>query len=152
MQSITGSKATILVADDNELNRELLSVILTSEGYNVISAEDGQIALQAMKNGSVDLVLLDVVMPGMSGFELCQTIKFNPETRFVPVVLVTGLSSVDERIRGIHVGADDFLSKPVNSQQQKMKDCNADAKTKQLAGDERKKFMSDCLKGSAAPK
>ena len=65
----------------------------------------------------MDLALLDVVMPGKSGLEICQTIKFNPETRFIPVVLVTGLSSVDERIRGIRAGADDFLSKPVNSQE-----------------------------------
>lgn len=117
MLSATGCKATILVADDNDKNRELLSDILTCEGYNVVCAEDGSSALHAMKNHPVDLALLDVVMPGMSGFELCQSIKFNPETRFVPVVLVTGLSSVDERIRGIRAGADDFLNKPVNSQE-----------------------------------
>lgn len=117
MLGTTGSKSTILVADDNDLNRELLSDILTCEGYKVVCVEDGQSALQVMKNCSVDLALLDVVMPGMSGFELCQAIKFNPETRFVPVVLVTGLSSVDERIRGIRAGADDFLNKPVNSQE-----------------------------------
>jgi putative two-component system response regulator len=117
MLSTTASKATILVVDDTEQNRELLSEILTCEGYKVVCAEDGQSALHVMKNSSVDLVLLDVVMPGMSGFDLCEWIKFNPETRFVPVVLVTGLSSVDERIRGIRAGADDFLNKPVNSQE-----------------------------------
>lgn len=117
MLSTTGCKATILVADDSELNRELLFEILTSEGYEVVCAEDGQSALHAMRNYSVDLVLLDVVMPGMSGFDLCQSIKFNPETRLVPVVLVTALSSVDERIRGIRVGADDFLNKPVNREE-----------------------------------
>lgn len=117
MLSTTSCKATILVADDNDKNRELLSDILTCEGYKVVCAEDGESALHAMKNRAVDLALLDVVMPGMSGFELCQSIKFNPETRFVPVVLVTGLSSVDERIRGIRAGADDFLNKPVNSQE-----------------------------------
>jgi putative two-component system response regulator len=117
MSSTAGCKATVLVADDNQQNRELLSEILTCEGYKVVCAEDGRSALHAMKDGSVDLALLDVVMPGMSGFDLCQSIKFNPETRFVPVVLVTGLSSVDERIRGIQVGADDFLNKPVNRQE-----------------------------------
>ena len=113
----TACKATILVADDNDMNRELLSDILTGEGYKVICAEDGEKALLEIKNRAVDLALLDVVMPGKSGLEICQTIKFNPETRFIPVVLVTGLSSVDERIRGIRAGADDFLSKPVNSQE-----------------------------------
>jgi len=107
MLSITTCKATILVADDNDTNRELLSDILTGEGYKVISVE----------NRTVDLALLDVIMPGKSGLEICHTIKFNPETRFIPVVLVTGLTSVDERIRGIRAGADDFLSKPVNSQE-----------------------------------
>jgi putative two-component system response regulator len=117
MLNANASKTTILVADDNDKNRELLSDILTGEGYKVICAEDGEEALLAIKNRSVDLALLDVVMPRKSGLEVCQTIKFNPETRFIPVVLVTGLTSVDERIRGIRAGADDFLNKPVNSQE-----------------------------------
>ena len=117
MLGANASKATILVADDNEKNRELLSDILTGEGYKVVCAEDGEGALLAIKNRAVDLALLDVVMPRKSGLEVCQTIKFNPETRFIPVVLVTGLTSVDERIRGIRAGADDFLNKPVNSQE-----------------------------------
>ena len=117
MLGANASKATILVADDNEKNRELLSDILTGEGYKVVCAEDGEEALLAIKNRAVDLALLDVVMPRKSGLEVCQIIKFNPETRFIPVVLVTGLTSVDERIRGIRAGADDFLNKPVNSQE-----------------------------------
>jgi len=111
------SKATILVADDNELNRELLCDILTGEGYKVVCAEDGDQALHAIDKRAVDLALLDVMMPGKTGFDLCQHIKSKPETRFIPVVLVTGLTSRDERIRGIRSGADDFLSKPVNSQE-----------------------------------
>jgi putative two-component system response regulator len=110
-------KATILVADDNDTNRELLSDILIGEGYKVVCAEDGNQALQQIENRMVDLALLDVIMPGKSGFEICQVIKSRPETRFVPVVLVTGLASVDERIRGIRAGADEFLNKPVNSQE-----------------------------------
>lgn len=117
MLSTNASKTTILVADDNDKNRELLSDILIGEGYKVVCAEDGEAALLAIRNRSVDLALLDVVMPLKSGLEVCQTIKFNPETRFIPVVLVTGLTSVDERIRGIRAGADDFLNKPVNSQE-----------------------------------
>lgn len=110
-------KATILVADDNEMNRELLSDILSGEGYRVVCAEDGNQALNAINNRAIDLALLDVMMPGKTGFDLCQFIKSKPETRFIPVVLVTGLTSVDERIRGIRSGADEFLSKPVNSQE-----------------------------------
>lgn len=117
MFSTTAAKATILVADDNEMNRELLSDILIGEGYKVICAEDGNQALHAIGTRAVDLALLDVLMPGKTGLEVCQLIKSEPETRFIPVVLVTGLTSVDERIRGIRSGADDFLSKPVNSQE-----------------------------------
>jgi putative two-component system response regulator len=110
-------KATILVADDNETNRELLYEILIGEGYKVFCAENGDDALDVIENQTIDLALLDVMMPGKTGFDVCQSIKSDPETRFVPVVLVTGLTSVEERIRGIRLGADDFLSKPVNSQE-----------------------------------
>jgi putative two-component system response regulator len=117
MFSLASGKATILVADDNDMNRELLSDILIGEGYRVICAEDGEEALHAINSRTVDLALLDVMMPGKTGFDVCQSIKSKPETRFIPVVLVTGLTSVDERIRGIRSGADDFLNKPVNSQE-----------------------------------
>ena len=113
----TRNCATILVADDNEANLELLSDILVGEGYKVICAEDGDQALKEMNNRKIDLALLDVMMPGKTGYDVCQSIKSRPETRFIPVVLVTGLTSVDERIRGIRSGADDFLGKPVNSQE-----------------------------------
>jgi putative two-component system response regulator len=113
MFNSASGKATILVADDAEMNRELFSEILTAEGYNVVCAEDGNQALRAIDR-TVDLALLDVLMPGKTGFDVCQSIKSDPETRFIAVVLVTGLASVDERIRGIKAGADDFLIKPVN--------------------------------------
>jgi putative two-component system response regulator len=114
--SIMG-KPAILIADDDELNRELLSEMLLGEGYNVVCAENGDQALDAIDRNVVDLALLDVMMPGMTGFEVCRTVKARPATRFIPVVLVTGLSRVDERIQGITCGADDFLSKPVNRQE-----------------------------------
>lgn len=108
------NKATILVADDVDANRDLLSVLLLGEGYNVICAVDGEQALRAVQDGSVDLALLDVMMPGKTGFAVCQAIKSQPGTRFIPVILVTGLTSSDDRVLGIRCGADDFLSKPVN--------------------------------------
>jgi putative two-component system response regulator len=108
---------TILIADDDEINRELLSEILTGEGYSVVCAEDGDRALDAIHQNSVDLAFLDVIMPGKTGFDVCRIVKSLPATRLVPVVLITGLSLVDQRIQGITCGADDFLSKPFNRQE-----------------------------------
>jgi putative two-component system response regulator len=109
-----GNHETILVADDNEANRDLLSALLSAEGYEVFCAADGQQALARMNSGSIDLALLDVVMPRPTGFELCQAMKSKPETRLIPVILLTSLNSDDDRIHGIMCGADDFLSKPLN--------------------------------------
>lgn len=117
MFNLAAGKATILVADDNEPNRELLSGILCEEGYKVICAENGTEALEVLRQKQVDLALLDVMMPGKTGFEVCFAIKSRPETLFLPVVLVTGLTSLKERIEGIKCGADDFLSKPINRQE-----------------------------------
>src|SRR5258708_21176979 len=107
-------QGTVLVADDNESSRELLSSLLTEEGYHVICATDGQQALEHVSADSVDVAVLDVVMPRKTGFDACLAIKSNPETRLIPVLLLTSLNSDDDRIRGIMCGADDFLSKPVN--------------------------------------
>jgi putative two-component system response regulator len=108
------TKTTVLVADDNELNLELLSGMLTAAGYAVVGARNGDQALAIVNEGAVDIALLDVVMPGRTGFSVCQRIKSRPETRLLPVVLVTALSETDDRIHGIMCGADDFLRKPVN--------------------------------------
>ncbi len=104
----------ILVADDNEGNRELLSALLSAEGYQVVCVPNGHQALEHVNSGSIDLALLDVVMPRPTGFEVCQAMKAKPETRLIPVVLLTSLNSDSDRIHGIMCGADDFLSKPLN--------------------------------------
>jgi putative two-component system response regulator len=114
MSAPRSNHETILVADDNEANRELLSDLLSPEGYQVVCAADGQQALDRVASDSVDLALLDVVMPHRTGFEICQAMKSKPETRLIPVVLLTSLNSDADRIHGIMCGADDFLSKPVN--------------------------------------
>lgn len=106
--------ATILVVDDNAANRELLEVYLRAAGYEAAGAEDGQAALEEFSRLHPDLVLLDVQMPGLDGFEVCARLKNNPETMLTPVVLVTGLSATEDRVRGCEVGADDFLNKPVD--------------------------------------
>src|ERR1700730_7105362 len=105
---------TILVADDQESNRELLSALLTAEGYQVICAGDGDEALSLIRSQEIDLALLDVVMPRRTGFTVCQITKSAPETRLIPIVLVTALDRPDDRVDGALCGADDFLSKPVN--------------------------------------
>jgi putative two-component system response regulator len=107
-------KPTILVADDEEANRNLLSKLLIAEGYRVVCVEDGEQALRAFRDAPVDLALFDVMMPGKTGLAACLAVKSQPESRLVPVVLVTGLTGVDDRIQGIMCGADDFLCKPVN--------------------------------------
>jgi putative two-component system response regulator len=109
-----GHEGIILVADDNEANRELLSAMLSAEGYQVVCAADGQQALARVDSDSIDLALLDVVMPRPTGFEVCQAMKSKAETRLIPVVLLTSLNSDSDRIHGILCGADDFLNKPVN--------------------------------------
>jgi cyclic di-GMP phosphodiesterase len=114
MSAPQGHLGVVLVADDNEANRELLSALLSAEGYHVVCATDGQQALDQVNSGSIDLALLDVVMPRPTGFEVCQAMKSKPETRLIPVILLTSLNSEADRIHGIMCGADDFLNKPVN--------------------------------------
>ncbi len=114
MSGSIGHRETILVADDNEANRELLSGLLSAEGYQVLCTADGQQALDQIRSDAIDLALLDVMMPYRTGFEVCQAVKAKPETRLIPVVLLTSLNSDADRIHGIMCGADDFLSKPVN--------------------------------------
>ena len=101
-QPITG---TILVADDQAANRELLEELLAAQGNKVITVPDGAAALEELSKTQVDLVLLDVMMPRLNGFEACERIKNNPETYSIPVILVTALSDKQDRIEGIKAGA-----------------------------------------------
>ena len=110
-QSVTG---TILVADDQSANRELLDELLTTQGFRVVTVPDGAAAVEELTRTQIDLVLLDVMMPHLNGFEVCRKIKSNPEMFLIPVVLVTALSDKQDRIEGIKAGADDFLTRPVD--------------------------------------
>ena len=107
----------ILAVDDNKQNLDLLTKALTSANYKVITATDGPTALRLVESAAADLVLLDVMMPGMSGYEVCERIRANEATRVLPVVMLTALHDVSHRIRGIEAGADDFLTKPFNREE-----------------------------------
>ncbi|PYM67458.1 MAG: adenylate/guanylate cyclase domain-containing response regulator [Candidatus Rokuibacteriota bacterium] len=109
--------AKILVVDDTPQNVKLLADLLTAKGYAVVTASSGVQALEKVPKETPDLVLLDVVMPEMSGYEVCRKIRTNPATATLPVVMVTALDPAQERVKGIDAGADDFLSKPINQQE-----------------------------------
>lgn len=104
----------ILIVDDQPAARLALTTLLRREGFEVHETSSGDEALAQCSSFRPDLILLDIVMPGMSGFEVCRLLKATPETRLTPVVLITGLSETEDRIKGINAGADDFLSKPID--------------------------------------
>jgi putative two-component system response regulator len=112
--SFSETPLTILLADDNADVRTALEYMLRAQGYNVVAVGDGDAAVAALEEHQVDLVLLDVLMPGRSGFSVCRHIKSQAETRLIPVVLITGLANPESRVEGIESGADDFISKPLN--------------------------------------
>jgi adenylate cyclase len=104
----------ILVVDDTPVNVKLLADLLTVKGYDVVTAANGAEALERVAKDRPGLVLLDVMMPGMSGYDVCRKIRENPDTAMLPVVMVTALDPLKERVKGIEAGADDFLTKPIN--------------------------------------
>lgn len=105
---------TILVVDDVPVNIQLLNTYLSSEGYNVITATDGAESIDQVHAHTPDLILLDVMMPKMNGFEVCKYLKAQESTRFIPVIMVTALNEIEDKVKGIDSGADDFISKPFN--------------------------------------
>lgn len=109
--------ARILVVDDIPANVKLLEARLLAEYFEVLTAADGMTALSICDQTSVDLILLDIMMPGIDGFEVCERLKTNPRTAHIPVVMVTALDQPADRVRGLKAGADDFLTKPVNDLQ-----------------------------------
>jgi len=104
----------ILVVDDQRANVEMMAGVLRGRGYEVLTALDGEPALEEVRAHNPDVVISDILMPGMDGYELCRRLRADPATTLLPVILVTSLDPSGERLHGIEAGADDFLSKPVN--------------------------------------
>lgn len=103
----------ILIVDDNRDNAYLLKELLSRYDYEIATSNNAEEAAREIEANLPDLILLDVVMPGRSGYELCQELKSSPKTRLIPIVLITGLTDREDKIHGIEVGADDFLNKPI---------------------------------------
>jgi adenylate cyclase len=106
--------AKILVADDNAMNVKMLAQLLVSNGYSVVTAAGGKEALAKVASEQPDMILLDIMMPDLDGYQVCREIRANPATEVLPIVLVTALDPAKERIKGLEAGADDFLSKPID--------------------------------------
>jgi len=106
--------ASILVVDDTPANVKLLADLLTVQGYTVVTAVNGEEALASIASKRPDLVLLDIVMPGIDGYEVCRAIRADPTSGILPVIMVTALDPGQERIKGLEAGADDFLTKPIH--------------------------------------
>ncbi|PWB46605.1 MAG: metal-dependent phosphohydrolase [Candidatus Methylomirabilota bacterium] len=112
LDSVSSKSSRLLVVDDNAQNAELLTALMEAEGYTVEVATDGQEALSQVVTAPPDLILLDVMLPKVDGYAVCQRLKKEAATRLVPIVLVTALGAEEARIRGIEAGADDFITKP----------------------------------------
>ena len=104
----------VLIVDDERQNRDLLEIMLTLEHFVLSTAASGEEALRAMARQPADLILLDVMMPGMNGYEVTAAIKGDPATRHVPIILITGRDDHESRARGLTAGADEFLSRPID--------------------------------------
>ena len=111
---MSDEQALILVVDDNEMNRDMLSRRLRRQNYEVDMAEDGEQALQKIREKSYDLMLLDIMMPTISGYEVLERVKSDPETETLPIIMISAVDDLDSVVRCIELGAEDYLFKPFN--------------------------------------
>lgn len=114
ISTIIDTRPLILIVDDNPTNVELISVQLKPFNYRIEKTYDGEQALESIRKEAPDLILLDLMMPGMSGFEVCRQLKSDPKTHLIPTIIVTALRELDDKLKAIELGCDDFLMKPYN--------------------------------------
>lgn len=114
MSNVDNPVGKILIADDNEQNRELLEAYLSDEDHEIIMSVDGQETVEVAQKEQPDLILLDIMMPKMSGYEVCQKLRSDSETENIPILMVTALKEMGDIEKAVAAGADDFLTKPVN--------------------------------------
>src|SRR3712207_5309535 len=117
MRVVAAERGVILVVDDTPTNLEVLFNFLTDSGFKILVAEDGESAIQKAKYASPDLILLDIIMPGIDGFETCRRLKANESTRDIPVIFMTALSETVDKVRGLQVGAVDYITKPLQQEE-----------------------------------
>ena len=108
---------TILIIDDSPVNHKLLATQLREANYHILSVTSGPEGLQVVQSQSVDLIMLDVMMPDMDGFEVCRRLKSNPKTSDIPIIFLTALRDISYRLKGIEAGGDEFLSRPHNREE-----------------------------------
>src|SRR3954454_14750596 len=113
----TGERDVVLAVDDNDQNLQLLEEYLWQWGYEVVVARDGREALQLYPKTNPSIIVLDVMMPVMDGYEACARIKHEPGGRTIPILMLTALTGTDDKVRALECGADDFLNKPVNKEE-----------------------------------
>jgi CheY-like chemotaxis protein len=113
-KSSESKSSRILIVDDNQQNCELLDAYLADEGYQIEMVYDGQQTLDAVARQQPDLILLDIMMPRLSGYEVCHRLKSSEQTRAIPILMITALAEMSDIEKGIDAGADDFLTKPIN--------------------------------------
>ncbi len=116
---------SILVVEDDLMQRMLLTNVLEAKGYGIIQAEDGEDALKQLEGASPDLIISDIVMPNMDGFEFCRRVKNSPDTQMIPVILVTSLDTKEDVLKGIDAGANEFLTKPIEPRELSLRVRNA---------------------------
>jgi len=116
-QEINKDKKNILIVDDTPANLRLLSTILTKNGYQVKALKGGQMAIDALKASRPDLILLDIMMPDIDGYEVCQKLKANPQTCEIPVIFLSALNETVDKVRAFEVGGVDYIGKPFNLQE-----------------------------------
>jgi PleD family two-component response regulator len=132
--------STVLVVDDDREDRELLCALLRPEGYRIVEAANGKEALAQATAERPDVVILDMMMPEMDGIEACRRLKSGPDTAPIPVLMLTGMTDRDSRIKGIEAGANDFLAKPADREEVVLRVRNA-AHTKALYDELQEKFV-----------